>query len=130
MPVIYQKRICRDDLIKNRDVLYVFGDNDRRTGYGGQANEMRDEPNAVGVRTKKFPGNSSHHYYTDTEYEENCQKIHEDMVPLFEHVTHGGIVIIPTDGLGTGFARLSTCAPHTLRFLENKLRRLAQCLPA
>ena len=43
MPVVRQKRIVRAELQANPHVLYLFGDNDQRDGYGGQAAEMRDE---------------------------------------------------------------------------------------
>ena len=35
--IIFQKMIYREDLIRNRSVIYVFGDNDLRIGKGGQA---------------------------------------------------------------------------------------------
>ena len=40
MLVIRQKMIYRQDLGENTDILYVFGDNLERYGYGGQAKEM------------------------------------------------------------------------------------------
>jgi hypothetical protein len=52
MPIIYQKFIRRQDLRNNRDKFYVFGDNMQRIGYGGQARDMRGEPNAIGAVTK------------------------------------------------------------------------------
>jgi hypothetical protein len=41
MPILYQHRIYRMDLIANPNILYVFGDNTKRVGMGGQAGEMR-----------------------------------------------------------------------------------------
>ena len=32
MPIVFQHLIHRIDLIMNRDVIYVFGDNDKRAG--------------------------------------------------------------------------------------------------
>ena len=55
--IIYQKFIYRSDLKANPSVLYLFGDNLQRVGLGGQAKEMRGEPNAVGIATKKAPDN-------------------------------------------------------------------------
>jgi len=126
MPIIYQKRIHREDLLKNRDVLYAFGDNDARKGRGGQAAAMRGEPNAVGIRTKKYPGYADGDYYTDTEYAENCLKIKEDIAPLIDQLIRGGVVVLPLDGIGTGLSNLNSYAPRTLRFLEEKLRALEQ----
>lgn len=53
MPVVKQDQIMRRDLLDNQDKLYVFGDNMVRRGFGGQAREMRGEPNAVGIRCSK-----------------------------------------------------------------------------
>lgn len=52
MIVLHQKFIFREDLQANPDVYYLFGDNVERRGLGGQAKEMRGEPNAIGVATK------------------------------------------------------------------------------
>jgi len=114
MPVIRQRRYYRIDARNNPSVLYVFGDNDARKGYGGQAAEMLDEPNAVGVRTKKTPGHSYRSdYYTDHEYDANMRKIEEDFRPIKQHLARGGIVVIPSDGLGTGLSDLEQYAPIT-----------------
>jgi hypothetical protein len=48
--------IYRRDLRANPESLYLFGDNTKRVGIGGQAREMRGEPNAVGIATKNAPG--------------------------------------------------------------------------
>jgi hypothetical protein len=55
MTLIFQEWITRKDLRENPDKRYVFGDNVERRGYGGQAKEMRGEPNAIGVVTKWAP---------------------------------------------------------------------------
>lgn len=95
-----QKFITREDLQANPDTLYVFGDNERRRGYGGQAKAMRGEPNAVGVRTKRKPArNSPDDFWTDDTYEQNCQLIAEDLAPVFAHLRAGGEVVLPEDGL-------------------------------
>ena len=65
--VIYQHRIYRSDLVENRECFYVFGDNLRREGLGGQAGEMRGEPNAIGVATKHAPGMDDDDFWTHQE---------------------------------------------------------------
>jgi hypothetical protein len=129
MPVIYQKMIYRDDARRNHDagVLYVFGDNVARVGYGGQARELRDEPNAVGVATLKAPGI----LFEDDAASVLAQKrvIDEDMKPLFAHVMRGGTVVWPSDGIGTGFANLPVASPETFAHVEAKheaLRRVGR----
>lgn len=122
MPVLFQTIIKREDLIRNRQVLYVFGDNVQRRGFGGQAREMRREPNAVGIVTKLSPGL----YFGDTPEEVVAQNrmIDEDMKPLFAKVKTGGVVVWPADGVGTGLAQLSVRAPRTFDYLSHKLAAL------
>lgn len=122
--IIFQKFIKREDLRANPSVLYVFGDNDERTGFGGQAKEMRGEPNAVGVRTKFSPHNSPSAYYTDHSYENNIAKIDEDFKPIISHLRNHGVVVFPLDGLGTGLAKLPISAPRTYAYLNDKVVQL------
>lgn len=119
--IVYQKRILREDLQANPDVLYLFGDNRLRKGMGGQAREMRGEPNAIGVRTKKAPSYEPGAFLSDDEYQRNVLDIGADLKPAF---AHRGVVVVPLDGLGTGLARLSEVAPLTYAYLEHVLRQL------
>ncbi len=124
--VIFQKIIKREDLRRNYasgyPILYVFGDNIKRVGFGGQAAEMRGEPNAVGVATLYAPGIP----FTEDVASIYSQKrvLDTDMKPLFDHVKGGGIVIWPADGIGTGLARMQICSPTTFEYLEEKLAAL------
>mgnify|MGYP006999672235 CR=1 FL=1 len=43
-----------EDVIKSPNKIFIYGDNDLRTGLGGQA-IIRNESNTLGIRTKKFP---------------------------------------------------------------------------
>lgn len=63
-----------NDVKKMSDYLFVFGDNDIKLGKGGQA-IIRDEPNTIGIPTKKYPNNKSNSFYYDTQYEQNIIKI-------------------------------------------------------
>ncbi|UTU07893.1 hypothetical protein CcrC1_gp207c [Caulobacter phage C1] len=123
MPVIFQKHIKREDARRNPFVLYVFGDNVARKGFGGQAAELRGEPNAVGVRTKYTPGEM---YFVEAPLETEAQKkmIDEDMRRLFKHVQQGGIVVWPSAGIGTNRARMAITAPTTFEYLQGKLEAL------
>lgn len=126
MAVVHQKMIFRDDLRRNPDVLYVFGDNVRRVGMGGQAKEMRGERNAVGVATKYQPSMHPDAFFGDEPAEVEAQNriIDNDMKPLFEKVKAGGVVVIPLDGLGTGLSELPQRAPLTFDYLTQKLAAL------
>lgn len=125
MPVEYQKYITKQDQRRNPTKYYLMGDNEERWGSGGQAKEMRGEPNTIGVRTKAAPERHESAYWSDANYEENCRKIDEDLAFAFDVVRKGGTVVIPTDGLGTGFAELPRRAPRTLAYLNERLKELA-----
>lgn len=118
MPLIFQKWISRSDLHANPDILYVFGDNLERRGRGGQAKEMRGEPNAVGVVTKRKASHDESAYLTDADFDEIAPVIRKDFARVQKHLQRGGIAVIPSDGLGTGLSQLQTRAPNTLKFLE------------
>ena len=94
-----------------------------RVGRGGQAKEMRGEPNAIGIRVKKAPLTGDV-YYNDKEIDENKRKINEDLNEVREQLDYGKIIVIPSDGIGTGLALLKEKAPETLLYLVNSLLNL------
>lgn len=122
--IIFQKFIHREDLKNNPDCIYLFGDNDMRIGNGGQAKEMRGEKNVKGIRVKKSPGTKSDNYYTDKEYEKNIKKIDDDFAYIECMLQRKYIVIIPSDGIGTGLAKLKEFAPETLLYIQHKILTL------
>jgi hypothetical protein len=121
MTIIFQSWIKREDLKNNKRILFLFGDNLERKGLGGQAKEMRGEPNAIGIATKKSPTRDENAYFTDEEFENNANQIDLDFIPVFEHVKNGGIVICPADGLGTGLSKLPEKAPKTNEYIRQKI---------
>lgn len=116
--IVYQSRIVREDLRSNPTVLYVFGDNLARSGMGGQAGEMRGMPNAVGVATKKAPGNRDGDFFTDDEYQENISWMRGDFDRAW-NAAHDRcrIVVIPMDGIGTGLSAMPTKCPRTFAWM-------------
>lgn len=124
MPVIFQKRIYREDLQKNPNALYLFGDNNLRVGLGGQAGEMRDEPNACGVRTKWRPDMSVHSFFGDGDLEPFKLMMVIDFDAPFKAIKSGKVVIIPSDGLGTGLSQLPERSPACYAVLDGMLNQL------
>lgn len=122
--IILQKFITRKDIQTHPDWLYIFGDNDKRVGKGGQAKEMRGEPNSVGIRVKKAPGTNEKAYYTDIEAVQNIVNITQDFKVIETHLIFGKTVVIPKDGIGTGLAKLKDNAPMTLQFVEGMIEEL------
>lgn len=110
-------RYSVETLRNNPDKVYVFGDNNIRKGKGGQA-IIRDEPNALGIRTKLLPSNSSNAFMTDDTYNENILKIDEDIQTILDS---GKEVVFPEDGIGTGLAKLKEKAPRTFSYLNKRL---------
>jgi len=116
--------ITREELRATPRVLYLFGDNDMRRGYGGQAREMRDEPNAVGISTKVSPNMDNSAFKTDDSLERNKEIITEDINKVIEAWDSGRYVKVVVPQLGEGLADLPNRAPLTWEFLNQELQRL------
>lgn len=117
-----QSWIVRADLQSNPNTLYVFGDNEARYGRGGQAKEMRGEPNAVGIATLRSPGD----FWSDSDTARQNAVIDADMAALFAALDQGRQVVFPTDGVGSGLADLERRAPATWAHLQNRIAELKQ----
>jgi hypothetical protein len=126
MPVIYQKFIYRVDLQSNPFVLYLFGDNLKRQGMGGQAKEMRGEPNAVGIATKKLPSQYDNSFFSDDDFDLFEDHYLADMEMVYNHLAYKGIVVVPFDGLGTGLSELPTRAPKIDTYIKEAIRNLKE----
>lgn len=124
MPVKKQKMIYRADLQANPTHMFLFGDNDKRVGLGGQAKEMRGEENAVGIRTKWTPSMRDSAFFNDKDLNTLIKMIDQDLAPAYKHLREGGVVVIPADGLGTGLSDLPNRAPLVNDFLVQRLRHL------
>lgn len=134
MFIVRQKMIYREDLQANPRMLYIFGDNLQRIGYGGQAAEMRGEPNAFGIATKRTCGHLPQDYFYDTEgdvkavlrsefarLEETLkEELEVDKPDYFKYIG----VVIPLDGIGTGLSRMPEFAPKMLAFIEKRFEQL------
>ena len=114
----YQKYITRQDLQNNPDTLYVFGDNIVEKGFGGQAKEMRGEPNAIGIPTKMFPGNNPQDFFSDNDYIMVLSTIAIKAKILFDHLNNDDDVVWPEDGIGTGLADLKNRSPFIWELIE------------
>jgi hypothetical protein len=122
-----------EDVKKNPNYLFVYGDNDQEKGCGGQA-IIRNEPNVVGIPTKKKPSNEKDAFYSDKELYENKRKIiraiwkvyltsidHDVPICKLKHYT---AVVFPENGFGTGLADLPNKAPKTYKYLCRVVEKL------
>jgi hypothetical protein len=106
----------------NPDKLFLFGDNNTRTGKGGQA-IIRDELNAMGISTKKLPKNTPDAFMSDTELASNKAIINDDIYKAKQKAAkEGKTIVLPKEGLGTGLAALATKAPQTFAYLNKRLQ--------
>jgi hypothetical protein len=120
MVLKYQEWITRQDLRANPDKVYVFGDNVGRSGFGGQAKEMRGERNAIGLVTKWAPSMQHRAFFDDTK---ECRDLVErDLWLVQQALDAGRTVVVPSDGIGTGLSRLEIYAPNLNRFIERWFR--------
>jgi hypothetical protein len=123
MPIERRAWVTRKMLRAEPDTLFVFGDNIIRTGFGGQAREMRGEPNAVGLPTKKTPSE----FLKDDDLAlvrgANLKAIDR----LSEHLRQDKLVVWPLAGIGTGLAELDKRAPAIAAYYEDVLEMLKGC---
>jgi len=120
MPLIRKRWITREFVRANPSVLFVFGDNLARVGFGGQARECRGEPNAVGLPTKRSP----HEYLRDSDWKQIEAATSRDRDRLIAAIVDGKTVVWPEAGIGTGLARLREEAPAIAEWYDRLLLAL------
>ena len=123
--IIYDTFWNIKDTRENPNYLFVFGDNDIKKGKKGQA-VIRDEPNALGIPTKKFPSFNISSFYYDSEFEDNKKKIDlaiNNIIKNFMKKKYTRLVI-PSNGFGTGLSKLNIKAPKTFKYLESKINAI------
>jgi hypothetical protein len=94
----------------NPDCIFVFGDNSARKGLGGQAKEMRGEPNALGIATKRLPAMTPEAFFSD-DSTQDVTTLAGDLAKLIGFHTRGFQIYAPLNGIGTDRARLKENAP-------------------
>lgn len=122
--LMFQKRIKEEDVMRNRKVLYVFGDNMLGVGKNGQSMYGRGQRNAVGIPTKWKPSRDPEAYFKDSDLEQVKPMIDMAFERLIKHLQAGGIVVWPEDGVGTGLARLRELAPVVYRYIGNWMLKI------
>lgn len=104
-------------------LLFIFGDNLAGFGHGGQA-VIRGMPNALGIPTKKYPSDDKSSFFTDKELDKNMAYIDQAIDLIKARLEFYDGIVLPENGIGTGFARLETCAPKTMVYLTNQIKSL------
>jgi len=117
--------ISRRFIQDNPTILFVFGDNTRGEGYGGQARDARGEPNAVGLPTKWAPTNHASSFFYDAQFD----KIKPIIDNVFKNLTTiklRGTRIVFFPNIGEGLAKLPYTAPKTLEYIKTKIKRIEE----
>src|SRR3546814_18765938 len=78
--------------------------------------------NAVGIPTKLRPSMDADAFFSDADYERAKWAFDEAFIRMAKHLSDGGTVIWPADGIGTGRALLSQRAPR----IRSVQRRVGQ----
>ncbi len=120
MPLLIEPWITVGLCRANPNVVYLFGDNNARYGKKGQA-EIRDEPNALGIRTKWLPKETPEAYFSDDQYDAVCEIVDADLNVVEELLRRGTTVVMPEAGLGTGLAEFNIRAPHAFDYFIGRL---------
>lgn len=129
MPLITQLFIDRYTIRAHPEHFYVFGDNLQRTGSGGQASQMRNEANALGLITKRRPTMHPTAFLRDTDLRWLLTENRTVIYMLTEHLKLGRTVVWPESGIGTGLAQLESHAPEVLQYYKN-LKRTFELIEA
>ena len=124
--IVYRtdKIITRDKVKENPDVLYLFGDNLLRKGLGGQAKEMRGEPNTLGIVSKKYPSNSSGSFYSDEDFYSWLQVFSADIRSLAERINSGQYKALVIPQIEVKLSDLPNNAPRIWKYLKTTLDSL------
>ncbi len=111
----FKEYITREIVQTESHKLFVFGDNVERQGLGGQAKEIRYEPNAIGIITKHKPTMTEDAFLDDSFYKRWLELSANDILQIF---LYPGIVVWPYYGIGTGLAQLPKKAPKIFKTIE------------
>lgn len=109
MLTLFHGFYSRDLLARHPDKVFCFGDNLKRTGYGGQARACRGAANAYGIPTKRSP--SAAGVLRDREDGSIIMVWERNLAHIQQFLDEGRTVFWPIAGIGTGRANLATAAP-------------------
>ena len=135
--LVFQRMIYRVDLRANPQVIYLMGENEMYTGSGGQAAEMRGEPNMRPIRTKRKPRRDPDSYWTDLDFDRQASLVDADFMAVVREMESNPnlIVVCPLDvtgiqcGLGSGMAELPIRAPRTYNYIKAWIETLRTSHP-
>lgn len=113
MQVEYTKTLSIDLCRAYPEKVYIFGDNLKAFGKGGQA-IIRDEPNAFGIPTKRYPSWDDWAFFSDKEDE--LLAVKESLRKLYK-TAQDKVIVFPEDGIGTGRAKMKEKSPVAYKMM-------------
>ena len=114
----YSPEQCR----KNSNKLYVYGDNLKRVGKGGQA-AIRDSFNSYGIATKRLPTMDVNAFFSDQPDEARAlyEDIYNLLVTFRKFDDAFDTIVLPADGLGTGLSQMPVKSPILFNWMNDTL---------
>lgn len=119
MNIEVEDKLYTPELLRqNPEKVYVFGDNMKRYGRRGQA-IIRDEPNAYGIATKRYPSMEDWAFFSDKDDEFDC--VLNDLRGLYI-LSKAHTIVFPVSGIGTGLAEMEKRSP----FIWDKMNAILE----
>lgn len=92
----------------NPEYIFVFGDNLIGRGKAGQA-IIRDEPNAIGIPTKRLPSMKNGSFFNDEQAEYDV--VLKQLKYLWRLHKDGKCIVLPNNQIGGGLAKTASKSP-------------------
>jgi len=116
----------RDQVARDTDSVYVFGDNseDAISCYVPSSTQavIRSLPNTLGISTKRNRRWEHRSFFSDEDYELFMSYLETKIDILKFKLYEGKTIVFPQDGLGTGKAMLKEKAPLCWEYLCKRLK--------
>ena len=123
---IHQGFWTRDQVARDVDSVYVFGDNftDNADCYVPSSTQavIRLLPNSLGIPTKHDRWWNKNSFLHDSDFDLFKNVLEAVVIILRNYQVEGKTIIFPADGIGTGKAMLSEKAPAFWEYLCKRLK--------
>ena len=123
---IHQGFWTRDQVARDVDSVYVFGDNikDSIDLYVPKSTQacIRGLPNVVGVNTKVSRGWKRNDFFSDISLPTFKTLVEASIWKIYAYSESGKTIVFPSDGIGTGKAMLKEKAPKCWDYLCKRLK--------
>jgi len=95
MPIIHQHTLTEYDVEHNRNVFYLFIENEKKKGGDDISRMLRDVPNGLPITLKRSGGSGIDSYYDDDEYVPIIYTLNVDIDNINGVLLQRAIVVIP-----------------------------------